>query len=298
MAVSGGVDSVVLLHILTSNYGLPQTGYQFVVAHFDHGIRPDSVADSEFVKELASKYKIPFESAQGNLGPKVSEAKARASRYSFLNQIKKKYKADAIITAHHEDDLLETVLLNLLRGTYRKGLSSLSSHHGLIRPLLGSSKSEIVAYARKHKLRWREDVSNTDETYLRNYIRHTLIPKMLSADEQSKRKLLDISISASKQNAQIDQLIQGMIDDKINFFATKARIPRNWLIMLPNSIGKEVLIRVLRQQQAFVELNTRLINKYLLFAKTGKIGKKLELSNRTTMVIQAGYVLVATKTKR
>src|SRR3990172_5722177 len=123
VAVSGGVDSVVLLHLLVQKgqraEGRGQSKYNFIVAHFDHGIREDSKLDRELVQELAKKYNLPFVYNQGNLGPKASEATARDARYAFLNKVKDSVSAQAIITAHHQDDVLETAIINLLRGTNR-----------------------------------------------------------------------------------------------------------------------------------------------------------------------------------
>lgn len=119
VAVSGGVDSVVLLDMLAK-----QADLQLVIAHFDHGIREDSKQDALFVAHLAAKYHVPFESERVELGHGASEALAREKRYAFLRMMFKKYNADAIITAHHQDDVIETSMINILRGTGRHGLSS------------------------------------------------------------------------------------------------------------------------------------------------------------------------------
>jgi tRNA(Ile)-lysidine synthetase-like protein len=121
VAVSGGVDSVVLLDALSK---LPNL--ELVVAHLDHGIREDSIEDRRFVASLAASYGLVFEYGEGRLGSGASEATAREARYNFLRGVKMKHDAKAIITAHHQDDLIETAILNMLRGTGRKGLTSLS----------------------------------------------------------------------------------------------------------------------------------------------------------------------------
>jgi tRNA(Ile)-lysidine synthase len=111
VAVSGGVDSVVLLDHLA---GHPE--YELVVAHFDHGIRDDSREDEAFVRSLAEKYNVPFESKREDLGKQASEELARDRRYAFLRSVAGKHNAQ-IITAHHADDAVETIAINLLRGT-------------------------------------------------------------------------------------------------------------------------------------------------------------------------------------
>src|SRR3989344_5293986 len=111
VAVSGGVDSVVLLDML-----IKQKEHNLVVAHFDHGIRVDSDADARFVWELAKKYELSFEVRREELGDAASENTARSHRYAFLRDIAKKYSA-TIVTAHHADDVVETIAINLTRGT-------------------------------------------------------------------------------------------------------------------------------------------------------------------------------------
>src|SRR5689334_19288064 len=115
LAVSGGVDSMVLLHALQ---GRP--GVKLVVAHYDHGIRPDSHEDRHLVQVVAAQHGLPFEYEEDWLGWGTSEETAREARYNFLERTRQRHKSDAIITAHHQDDVLETAIINLLRGTGRK----------------------------------------------------------------------------------------------------------------------------------------------------------------------------------
>lgn len=203
LAVSGGVDSVVLLDLLTKNPEL-----ELAVAHFDHGIRPDSASDRQFVANLASKYKLPFVYEEGKLGPGASEALAREKRYEFLESARLANSARAIVTAHHQDDLLETAIINLLRGTNRRGLASLKSTDIIKRPLLNYSKAEIKDYAIKERLAWREDPTNTDEKYLRNYVRHQLVPKL---GRDGRDKLLAIINKANRQNSEIDSVLADLV---------------------------------------------------------------------------------------
>jgi len=183
-------------------------GLHLIVAHFDHGIREESGDDRRFVETLAAQYSLPFVFANGHLGPTVSEATAREARYAFLNQVMQTHQAQAIITAHHEDDLLETAILNLLRGTGRKGLSSLKSQDHLLRPLLHVPKQTIRAYAMSHSLAWHEDRTNASTVYVRNYIRHKLLPRF---DERSRKRLLSLIEATRETNDEIDELLGDML---------------------------------------------------------------------------------------
>lgn len=167
VAVSGGVDSVVLLDMLAKRDAL-----QLVVAHFDHGIRPDSADDARFVELLARVYDVPFVMKREELGANASEELARKRRYIFLREEAKKHDA-TIVTAHHKNDLIETIAINIYRGTGWRGLAVLGDSV-ILRPLLEMTKDNLYAYALKNRLEWVEDSTNRDQKYLRNRIRAKL----------------------------------------------------------------------------------------------------------------------------
>jgi len=163
VAVSGGIDSVALLDMLSKT-----TDNEIIVAHFDHGIRNDSAEDAVFVETLASHYGFAFETKRVALGPNASEEKARDERYGFLRGVAERV-GGRIVTAHHADDVVETIAINFHRGTGWRGLAVLDSD--IFRPLLHLSKGELLEYARKHGLEWREDSTNASDAYLRNRLR-------------------------------------------------------------------------------------------------------------------------------
>lgn len=271
VAVSGGVDSVVLLDLLKK-----QPGLDLIVAHFDHGIRADSHQDAEFVQKLADQSKLSFESRKGKLGAEASEDMARQARYKFLHEIKKKYSAMAIITAHHQDDVVETAIINLLRGTYRKGLSSLGSDAHLIRPMLNLSKEQITDYAKKQNLNWREDPTNTDTRFLRNYVRHRLLPAMTKVDANWKSQIMQHVDRARLLNRDINDALSVLAADNVKTLADGSlSLPRNWLIMLPIPIGREVLLHTL-QRLGGGQINSQQLERALIFCKTARSGKQME----------------------
>lgn len=166
VAVSGGVDSVVLLDMLAK-----EDEHELVVAHFDHGIRDDSHEDAQFVGELAKKYGLPFETGREELGKDASEELARDRRYGFLRAIAKKHNA-TIATAHHMNDIAETIAINVARGTGWRGVAVLASD--VHRPLLAMTKREILQYAKKNRLEWHEDSTNASDAYMRNRLRRKM----------------------------------------------------------------------------------------------------------------------------
>jgi tRNA(Ile)-lysidine synthase len=211
IAVSGGVDSVVLLDMpvtqkLPTTYQLPPTNYQLIVAHFDHGIREDSAADAEFVSELAKKYGCIFETLREELGANASEDLARARRYKFLRAVAKKHSA-RLVTAHHADDCIETIAINMIRGTGWRGLAVLDSD--IVRPLLDMSKREIIDYASAHCLKWHEDSTNASDAYLRNRIRQ----KTSSLTDDEKHQLLCLWSRQVALKRQIDDEVDLLVGD-------------------------------------------------------------------------------------
>jgi len=177
VAVSGGVDSVVLLDMLT------RAQHTLIVAHVDHGIRGDSSADARFVEQLAKRYKKPFVSTRLELGPRASEDAARRARYAFLREQAEKFGA-RIVTAHHTEDVVETIAINFTRGTGWRGLAVMG-REDVVRPLLHMTKRQIYDYALKNRLEWVEDETNASDRYLRNRLRRKISSRVNRSDMEA-----------------------------------------------------------------------------------------------------------------
>lgn len=194
VGVSGGVDSVVLLDLILNK--IPPA--QVVVAHFDHRVRPNSSADSKWVKNKAMALGVSKVVIGKRTGSGISESQLRKERYSFLRKVQKQERADFVVVGHHSHDQLETLLMRLLRGTGSSGLAGMSSKRGsLLRPLLKMSKEHILAYAQKKGLSYCEDETNQNIVYFRNLIRKELIPVFLRMSEKhggSEKALQRISL--------------------------------------------------------------------------------------------------------
>ena len=264
VAVSGGVDSMVLLHMLVQ-----QPNLELIIAHFDHGIRSDAYKDRELVQQTVTAYGVQFRYAEGKLGVAVSEARAREARYEFLRSVHAETGALAIVTAHHQDDVLETAMLNILRGTGRRGLSSLKSSDSLRRPLLNYSKEQLISYARLHKLVWREDSTNADTKYLRNYIRMYIVPRLSVLKRQ---ELLTIIKKASELN----ELIDGELSTYLAGQRTPEMLDRTTFTLLPHIVAREVMAAWLLKQTR-VQLSRQLLERLVVAAKTGRIGSKVDI---------------------
>ncbi len=185
VALSGGADSVALLDALVSLR--KRRGIELVAAHLDHGLRPESADDARFCEDLCKRLDVPVRIGHADVRARAQrerrglEDAARRERYLFLRRIAREESADAIATAHNRDDQAETLLLRLVRGSGRAGLGAMRARtRGLVRPLLTLSRQEVLAYLEERGLPWREDVTNADPRFLRNRVRHELLPYLES----------------------------------------------------------------------------------------------------------------------
>ncbi|MNQ47310.1 tRNA(Ile)-lysidine synthase [compost metagenome] len=217
LAVSGGLDSMVLLHLLS------QLPYEIAVLHCNFQLRGlESFGDQEFIQNYCDQNNIPiftthFDTEAFAKDYKLStQVAARELRYSWFYELLEEENFDYILTAHHADDNLETFIINLTRGTGLEGLTGIPEQNDkIIRPLLPFSREEILKYAEENKIEWREDSSNASTKYLRNKIRHNLVPvlkeinpnfldafqKTQSFLQESKEMVEDASIVVYQQVA-------------------------------------------------------------------------------------------------
>ena len=190
VAVSGGADSVALLDLLhgvASEFGL-----ELVVAHVDHGIQPGSGDVGKGARRLAEQYGLPFELGELTLGPAATETEARRGRYAKLREVKRRRRARYLVTAHHRDDQIETILLRVLRGSGTAGLAGIAARArgGLVRPLLPFSRAELADHVAAKKLPHHDDPANRDPKHLRSWVRHALLP--LLSERLGPRALDDV----------------------------------------------------------------------------------------------------------
>lgn len=310
MAVSGGVDSMVMLDILattaeTKNNYAPSdissednyasgdikrsrtkndkshsfeatpkylsTMTDIIVAHFDHGIRDNSDEDAEFVRRTSEKiYHTAYIEKKGNLPGDISEEGARGARYDFLRELMRQNEPAAIYTAHHLDDLLETVVINLLRGTGWRGLSVLDTP-GIRRPLLEAEvvyepmdKVAIYEYAAKKGLKFREDQSNNSDQYLRNRVRARLEEEDWNYEQ--KLKIWNLWQKQKALRREIDALVTGILP------AVDEPWERKWFWDLenesPESQGSQHAEEPILQEQKLA----RLVAQELLRAGLLRVG--------------------------
>jgi tRNA(Ile)-lysidine synthase len=224
VAVSGGLDSIVLLNLLVK-YGMND----LAVVHCNFQLRgKDSDDDEKFVKNLAKSYKLPFYCKAFDTKTEQKKSKqsvqmtARNLRYAYFSELLKKENYDYVAVAHHADDQIETFFINLLRSAGVKGLRGmLPKREQIIRPLLKFSRQDLENYAVENSLKYREDTSNSDDYYLRNNIRHHLIPCLETLDKSAKASILQTM--ENLQNLETQSLQNLEILQNCGFSATQIR---------------------------------------------------------------------------
>lgn len=210
LAISGGRDSVALLHMLVT------AGHRnLILCHLNHGLRGrESGQDSAFIRRLARKYGLPCEIEKADVEALAKkqrmsiETAARQARYAFLQHVAEKHAATRIYLAHHADDQAETILANLCRGTGIGGLKGMlaetATQPALCRPLLGTSRAEIEAYVQEHRLPYREDSSNTSPAHRRNRLRHEVLPLL---DRVYAREVAPLIVRLGRQAGRDDDCL-------------------------------------------------------------------------------------------
>lgn len=185
IAVSGGLDSMVLLDYLIKN------GYKLVVVNFNHQKRSEAHLEHLSIEKICNFHNIPYHYIKLKIKKGNFQEEARNLRYEHLESVAVKHQTNYIVTAHHADDLAETILMKLLRGSNLLGYSSMQKSSNIgnftyLKPLLDYAKEDLYAYAKAHQVIFNEDSSNLEDHYLRNRIRHNVIPLLKEENDVLK----------------------------------------------------------------------------------------------------------------
>jgi len=272
VAVSGGVDSMALLDLLATHPDAKK--WQLEVAHFNHGWTEVAGKYVEVARAAAKKYDLPFH--EGSEKVAANEADARKARYSWLRKVVRSTGARAILTAHHQDDLIETIVLNLQRGTGRRGLTPFSSTPDVLRPLAGVSKAELIDYARRRQLPWVEDKTNTDTRFRRNAVREELLPQLRQSNPEFDRQLREVTEEAAALNAEIDRALV----DLITKGEGSASVAVGVLRRMPLATLAEMLVMMANVARPGTELDRRTVEALAVDIKTGRNFASRQLTKR------------------
>ncbi len=238
VALSGGLDSVTLLYLLKD---LPARTFSLQAAHINHKLRGEAAErDQQFCIDLCKEWQIPLQVFAGDAAAYAEERGmspeegARAMRYGFLDPLADG-RMSFVATAHHREDQLETFFINLYRGSGSRGLAGIRPQRGgYLRPLLGVEKAEIIAFAKQEGLRYVTDETNADTAYLRNFLRHQVLPLLQSREEADFAKGLSASMDCMREE---DEALTRWADSVEDHSVQK-------LASLPDAVLKRVLDRM------------------------------------------------------
>ena len=271
-AVSGGADSMCLLHLVWSQ------GCDVTAAHFEHGIRgEESLRDAKFVEDWCVEHGIPVIIEHGDVpayaeesGKSLEEA-ARELRYEFLSRTAEKIGADHILTAHTRDDNAETMLFNLIRGSGTMGLRGIPRSRGLIlRPLLQVSRAEIEAYLEDNQVPHVEDSSNQSDAYTRNLIRHRIMPLLREINPRFPEAAARTAALAARDEDCLSQMAADFINNELR----DESLP----LAAFNALHPAIASRVARELMPGLSMER--VEALLRFAGSSEYGV-LELPGRT-----------------
>ncbi len=292
VAVSGGIDSMVLLDLLVKlniEYALT-----IIVCHVNHHKRQASASDAAFVRETAAKLNLEYEEFDYHHDGNANfHTVSRKARLAFFLAMARKHKADKIVLAHHADDLVETVLMRLVRGSSFAGYGGIREQlqfEGvtLIRPLLSVSRAEIENYQKQEDIDYREDASNLEDDYTRNRIRHHLLPFLQAENPQYPEKFSQFSTYIQEADEHLRKQADAFVAAHVKFAEGEAEVAIAALRNTDRIVQRYVLIAVIeRLGGANIEVSfTQLASLILLI---GSHKTRLELDIAESLKVLKSY---------
>lgn len=279
VAVSGGVDSMVLLYLMRQKYA----ANDLVVAHFNHHTRPSSNDDEKFVQAFCDQNHLEYKIGHAKPHQHLSEEKARTLRYDFLNNITT--KPHQIYTAHHLDDLIESIAINFTRGTGWRGLATMNNSK-ISRPFLDGTfehqiydRRDILRHAAKHQIPYRQDPTNTEDAYLRNRLREATF----NLNRQTKESLLKLRNQQCEISTELNNLLK-------NLLPTTTAIPRQLFQNLDDQIAIELLRQLTLDHN--ISLTRPQLQDFLTAIRTYQPGKKFNLPGDQLVRIDKNYFVL------
>ncbi|MBS1487409.1 MAG: tRNA lysidine(34) synthetase TilS [Bacteroidetes bacterium] len=287
LAVSGGKDSMAMLHLFINN------GFRVSVAHVNFQLRGrESAEDERFVKKFCHLRNIPFYTIRfdtklfAQTYALSTQMAARELRYNWFDELIEQHHFSRLATAHHVNDSLETVLLNITRGTGAEGLDGIAPKNGnRIRPLLFATREQIDEYLKKNKIRWREDSSNATQDYHRNFLRHQVIPKLKKLNPSLEDSFTN---SVEKIAADQEMMAEGLRLWKKKYVSSqngKVYFLKEGFATLTNAAG--VLWRLIKDQGFHLDQCKQIIR-----ALPEQSGKKF-LSHNFELVVDRKHLIVS-----
>ena len=299
VAISGGADSLALLHVMRQIVG----SHNLVVAHVDHGWREASRDDALFVRQTAVSWGISYHGQRLSKNEKETalEAIGREARHHFFEQVARSEEANCVAVGHNQNDQSETILMHLIRGSGLAGLQGMGfdtiqtgqSQLRIIRPLLQVSRAEIELYCQENQIIPRQDATNEDATFLRNRIRHQLMPELVTYNAQFEQHLLQLAEIASADYGLLKQVAQTSWEKVVKSRGERwLSIDRQMWLDLPLALKRLHLRRVLTQlNPQLTEIGFQTIEDARLGLENGHFGNQYHLPSSISALIQQSTIL-------
>ena len=296
VALSGGVDSMVLLDIL-NNIDL---NLKLIISHVNHNVRAESIDEFKHIKKLALKLKLPFEGFSVKENEKVNfHDDSRNQRYGFFKAVAQKYKASKIIVAHHLDDQVETTLMRITRGTSFSGYAGIPEirrdrNISIIRPLMEVTKDEIISYSKKYNVTFYEDSSNKEDYYTRNRYRHNIIPLLKKENPNLNEKIMQFKDYIESADLVLNRLKNEFI--KANCFYNNINLKTF------NALDKIIKIKVLKHlvnimTDNSVEVSYKQYNQMIALCSAENSNKSLSIGKDFNFVKEYEYIFIEKELK-
>ncbi len=299
IGLSGGPDSVALLDALVSLTNTQDV--PIIAAHLDHGLRPDSAADVGFCQDLCHRLRVPFRTAAADVRARKErdrsglEDAARVERYAFLRTVKREEGAELIAVAHTRDDQAETFLLRLLRGAGSVGLGAMRPRSGdLVRPLLRTSRAQVLEHLEARGLPWRLDPTNADTSLLRNLVRAELIPYLEARLNPALKATLarTADVLADEADALLAE-VETRWPTASSQQAEGVTLSRAALGAAPKAVARGLVRRALAEAGGLRNIQSAHIERILEIAgSTAPSGRRLALPGGREATFRFGEVLV------
>ena len=269
LAVSGGIDSMVLLDAAATS-GDPR---RLVVATFDHGTGPAARDAYDLVARRCAELSIRF---VGERADRVlrTEAELRDARWRFLRRLASDERA-MVATAHTESDQIETVLMRVLRGAGARGLAGLYASSNVIRPLLSVRREHVTEYAKTRGVMWVEDPSNASRTFLRNRVRHEILPALRHARPSIEAELLASARAAAEWRRDVEALADGMLGEQQ---PTKGRVDINAQELSGRSLDELAILWPALAARGGITLDRRGTARVAAFTRASRVGSRIQLA--------------------
>lgn len=296
---SGGSDSMALLHYLATNQ--QKFDIEVVAIHIDHGIRENSYIDADFAKEKAKELGVRFYKFRVD-APKLAKEKnvsietaAREARYGVFKTLLRKGLVDKIALAHHMQDQAETILMHIFRGSGVAGAKGMEPirENVYIRPMLTTSKEEINAYINENDLDYREDETNTDTSYNRNFIRNIVMKQVLTRWPNAVKAIASFGQAVSEDDEYINKQLYA---DAVIVEGDEAKIPTSYFFF-DKPIVARIIFKAFKAIGITKDIERKHIDMILDLAKNLENGKRISLPFDAVAIKEYDYVTIVNKHK-